>query len=205
MTVGVVYIDEGESSLIQVTIPESGVTDGLTVGAPVSLPGLVARPWQSVFQRPGAARHRLPGHRGYARRLPGGAGGLIDVTDLVTWAELGGSLAAMGGAAYARHARPAAYWSTVGLPVSVVRLLASYSSTMDACGLTVEPSRWRALAVRATTRREVRPVPPRRGMIRPTSTGLRVRLRLAPGQEPADVAAWAERLRHAWEPCTPCT
>lgn len=33
MTVGVVFIDEGESSLVQVTIPESGVTDGLTVGA----------------------------------------------------------------------------------------------------------------------------------------------------------------------------
>ncbi|MFH9585417.1 FtsK/SpoIIIE domain-containing protein [Streptomyces luteogriseus] len=120
------------------------------------------------------------------------------MTDLVTWAELGGSLAAIGGAAYARHAHPAAYWSTVGLPVSVARLLASYSSTMDACGLTVEPPRWRALAVKATTRREVRPVPPRRGMIRPTSTGLRLRLRLAPGQEPADVAASAERLRHAW-------
>ncbi|RZB18360.1 conjugal transfer protein TraS [Streptomyces sp. F001] len=120
------------------------------------------------------------------------------MADLVTWAELGGSLAAIGGAAYARHAHPAAYWSTVGLPVSVARLLASYSSTMDACGLTVEPSRWQALAVKATTRREVRPVPPRRGMIRPTSTGLRLRLRLAPGQEPADVAASAERLRHAW-------
>ncbi|GAB2469394.1 FtsK/SpoIIIE domain-containing protein [Streptomyces incanus] len=120
------------------------------------------------------------------------------MTDLVTWTELGGSLAAIGGAAYARHAHPAAYWSTVGLPLSVARLLASYSSTMDACGLTVEPPRWRALAVRATTRREVRPVPPRRGVIRPNSTGLRVRLRLAPGQEPADVAASAERLRHAW-------
>lgn len=119
------------------------------------------------------------------------------VTDLVAWAELGGSLAAIGGAAYARHVHPAAYWSTVGLPVSVVRLLASYTSTMDACGLTVEPPQWRALAVKAT-RREVRPVPPRRGMIRPTSTGLRLRLRLAPGQEPADVAASAERLRHAW-------
>ncbi|MEU3305290.1 FtsK/SpoIIIE domain-containing protein [Streptomyces sp. NPDC006678] len=120
------------------------------------------------------------------------------MADLVTWAELGGSLAAIGGAAYARHAHPAAYWSTVGLPVSVARVLASYSSTMDACGLTVEPSRWRALAVKATTRRQVRPVPPRRGLIRPTSTGLRLRLRLAPGQEPADVAASAERLRHAW-------
>ncbi|MGW5769024.1 FtsK/SpoIIIE domain-containing protein [Streptomyces longwoodensis] len=120
------------------------------------------------------------------------------MTDLVTLAELGGPLAAIGGAAYARHAHPAAYWSTVGLPLSVARLLASYSSTMHACGLTVEPSRWRALAVRATTRREIRPVPPRRGVIRPNSTGLRVRLRLAPGQEPADVAASAERLRHAW-------
>ncbi|MFI9249665.1 FtsK/SpoIIIE domain-containing protein [Streptomyces sp. NPDC053069] len=120
------------------------------------------------------------------------------MTDLMTVAEVGGSLAAIGGVAYARHAHPAAYWSMVGLPVSVARLLASYSSTMDACGLTVEPSRWRALAVKATTRREVRPVPPRRGLIRPTSTGLRVRLRLAPGQEPADVAASAERLRHAW-------
>ena len=82
--------------------------------------------------------------------------------------------------------------------VSTLRLLGSYGSVMDACGLTVAPSRLRALAVRATTRREVRPVPPRRGIIRPTSTGLRIRLRLAPGQEPADVAASAERLRHAW-------
>ncbi|WP_255953341.1 FtsK/SpoIIIE domain-containing protein [Streptomyces odontomachi] len=120
------------------------------------------------------------------------------MTDLGTWAELGGACTAIGGAVYARQAHPAAYWSTVGLPASVVRLMASYSSTMDACGLTVAPSRWRALAVRATTRREVRPVPPRRGMLRPTTTGLRIRLRLAPGQEPADVAASAERLRHAW-------
>ncbi|MCF3134512.1 FtsK/SpoIIIE domain-containing protein [Streptomyces olivochromogenes] len=120
------------------------------------------------------------------------------MTDLMTVAELGGSLAAIGGAAYARHAHPAAYWSTVGLPLSVARLVASYSSTMDACGLTVEPSRWRALAIKATTRREIRPVPPRRGLIRPSATGLRIRLRLAPGQEPADVAASAERLRHAW-------
>ncbi|MEU1498508.1 FtsK/SpoIIIE domain-containing protein [Streptomyces sp. NPDC005732] len=120
------------------------------------------------------------------------------MTDLVTVAEVGGALAAISGTAYLKHAHPAAYWSTVGLPVSVARLLGSYSSTMDACGLAVEPPRWRALAVRVTTRREVRPVPPRRGIIRSTSTGLRMRLRLAPGQEPADLAASAERLRHAW-------
>ncbi|MFI5994813.1 FtsK/SpoIIIE domain-containing protein [Streptomyces sp. NPDC051362] len=120
------------------------------------------------------------------------------MSELMTLAELGGPLALLGGAVYARKAHPSVYWATVGLPSSVARLVGSYSSTMDACGLTVQPSRLRALAVRATTRREVRPVPPRRGLIRPTSTGLRVRLRLAPGQEPADVAASSERLRHAW-------
>ncbi|MFF2250361.1 hypothetical protein [Streptomyces sp. NPDC058142] len=57
MKVGVVYIDEGESSLIAVTVPESGVTDGLVVGGPVSLPGLIARPWESVFG--GQARHGI--------------------------------------------------------------------------------------------------------------------------------------------------
>ena len=120
------------------------------------------------------------------------------MSELMTLAELGGPLALLGGAVYTRKAHPSVYWATVGLPSSVVRLVGSYSSTMDACGLTVQPSRLRALAVRATTRREVRSVPPRRGLIRPTSTGLRVRLRLAPGQEPADVAASSERLRHAW-------
>lgn len=120
------------------------------------------------------------------------------MSELMTLVELGGPLAAIGGAVYARKAHPAAYWATVGLPLSAARLMASYGSTMDACGLIVEPSRLRALAVRATTRREIRPVAPRRGLLRPTSTGLRVRLRLAPGQEPADVAASSERLRHAW-------
>ncbi|MFR9794618.1 FtsK/SpoIIIE domain-containing protein [Streptomyces sp. MS06] len=121
------------------------------------------------------------------------------MTDLTTLLEVGGPLAALGGgAAYARANHPSVYWSAVGLPLSTARLLGSYGSVMEACGLTVAPSRLRALAVKATTRREVRPVPPRRGIVRPTATGLRLRLRLAPGQEPADVAASAERLRHAW-------
>ncbi|MET8245769.1 FtsK/SpoIIIE domain-containing protein [Streptomyces sp. NPDC005202] len=119
--------------------------------------------------------------------------------DWLTLLEVGGPLAGLGGgAAYTRARHPGVYWSTVGLPISTARLLGSYGSVMEACGLTVQPSRLRALAVKTTTRREIRPVPPRRGVIRPTSTGLRLRLRLAPGQEPADVAASAERLRHAW-------
>ncbi|QMU79832.1 hypothetical protein GXW83_33160 [Streptacidiphilus sp. PB12-B1b] len=56
-TVGVVYIEDGESSLIKVTIPESGVGEGLALGSPVSLPGLVARPWESTFN--GQQRHGI--------------------------------------------------------------------------------------------------------------------------------------------------
>lgn len=121
------------------------------------------------------------------------------MSELVTLLSTGAPVAAAaGGAALAREKYPRLYWSTVGLPWSVVRLLTTYGSVMEACGLAVPPSRLRALAVRATTRREVRPVPPRRGLVRPTATGLRVRLRLAPGQEVADLAAATERLRHAW-------
>ncbi|WP_030885723.1 FtsK/SpoIIIE domain-containing protein [Streptomyces sp. NRRL F-5053] len=121
------------------------------------------------------------------------------MSELTTLMEVGGPVAAFGGgAAYLRARHPAAYWSALGLPLAVARLLGTYRSVMESCGLTVAPSRIRALAVHAATRREVRPVPPRRGLLRPTSTGMRVRLRLAPGQEPADVAASAERLRHAW-------
>src|SRR5690242_15914192 len=57
MTIGVVHIEDGESSLIKVTVPESGVSEGLALGAPVSLPGLVARPWESVFN--GQKRHGI--------------------------------------------------------------------------------------------------------------------------------------------------
>ncbi|MYU19669.1 conjugal transfer protein TraS, partial [Streptomyces sp. SID8361] len=84
------------------------------------------------------------------------------MADVMTLMEVGGPAAGMvGGAAYLRARHPAAYWSTVGMPISTARLLGSYGSVMDACGLTVPPSRLRAWAVRAFTHREVRPVPPR--------------------------------------------
>ncbi|MFJ4406814.1 hypothetical protein [Streptomyces sp. NPDC088910] len=57
MTVGVVHIGDGESSLLKVTIPQSGVGEGLALGAPVALPGLVARPWESTFN--GQQRHGI--------------------------------------------------------------------------------------------------------------------------------------------------
>ena len=67
MKVGVVYIDEGESSLIKVTVPESGVyrgagPRGAGLAAGAGRPAVGER-----VQRAAAARHRLPRRR----RRPG--------------------------------------------------------------------------------------------------------------------------------------
>ncbi|GHI07254.1 plasmid transfer protein [Streptomyces cellostaticus] len=120
------------------------------------------------------------------------------MTDLATWFELGGVAAGAGGLGYAKNRAPRVYWSLVGLPIAWGRFTWSYGSTMDVCGLTVQPSGFRAFMTRNVARREVRPVPPKVRRVRPTSTGLRVSLRLPAGLEPADVAASSERLRHAF-------
>ncbi|WP_370069638.1 FtsK/SpoIIIE domain-containing protein [Streptacidiphilus sp. MAP5-3] len=100
---------------------------------------------------------------------------------------------------WARWFRPAVFWALVGLPLVLARVAFTYYATMDVCGLTVPPTRWQIWLQRAVSpEREIRPVPPKIRRIRPTATGLRLRLRLAPGQEPADVAAASERLRHTW-------
>ena len=57
MTIGVVYIVDGESSLLKVTVPQGRVSEGLSLGAPVALPGLVARPWENTFN--GQQRHGI--------------------------------------------------------------------------------------------------------------------------------------------------
>ncbi|MEU6094281.1 FtsK/SpoIIIE domain-containing protein [Streptomyces sp. NPDC047079] len=120
------------------------------------------------------------------------------MTDLSTWLEAGTAAASAGGLGYAKVRAPRVYWSLVGLPVTWGRFTWTYRSTMDVCGLTVQPSGLRAFMTRNVVRREVRPVPPKVRRVRPTSTGLRVSLRLPAGLEPADVAASSERLRHAW-------
>ncbi|MEU0424292.1 FtsK/SpoIIIE domain-containing protein [Streptomyces canus] len=96
-----------------------------------------------------------------------------------------------------RRRVPVAFWWLVGYPLVAVRVLTSYRTTMDACGLTVPASAMR----RATARmigREGAPVPPRRSFPIPTSAGLVMRLRMATGQAPEDFIASADRLRHAW-------
>ncbi|MGI5046012.1 FtsK/SpoIIIE domain-containing protein [Streptomyces sp. JAC25] len=121
------------------------------------------------------------------------------MSDLTTVFEVAGALSAAGGLGYAKVRAPRVFWSLAGLPVARVRFAATYRSTMDVCGLTVQPSRLRAFMVRNVARRQdVQPVPPRVRRVRGSSTGMRVTLRLPAGLEPADVAAASERLRHAW-------
>ncbi|MFF2567835.1 FtsK/SpoIIIE domain-containing protein [Streptomyces sp. NPDC058084] len=121
------------------------------------------------------------------------------MTDLSTLWEVGLPLAGAGGLGVAKVRAPRVYWSLVGLPVTQVRFTMTYRSTMDVCGLTVQPSRFRAFLVRNVARRsDVQPVPPKIRRVRGSSTGMRVTLRLPAGLEPADVVAASERLRHAW-------
>ncbi|MFH9823156.1 FtsK/SpoIIIE domain-containing protein [Streptomyces bobili] len=120
------------------------------------------------------------------------------MADLTMWLEATGALAGAGGLGYAKVRAPRVYWSLVGLPATWARFTFSYRSTMDVCGLTVQPSGLRAFMTRNVARREVQPVPPKIRRVRATSTGLRVTLRLPAGLEPADLMASSERLRHAW-------
>ncbi|MFD8450249.1 FtsK/SpoIIIE domain-containing protein [Streptomyces coelicoflavus] len=120
------------------------------------------------------------------------------MTDLTVWLEATGAVAGAGVLGYAKIRAPRVYWSLVGMPVTWGRFALSYRSTMDVCGLTVQPSGLRAFMTRSVARREVQPVPPRIRRVRGTSTGLRVTLRLPAGLEPADLIASSERLRHAW-------
>ncbi|WP_446037306.1 FtsK/SpoIIIE domain-containing protein [Streptomyces sp. SID1143] len=120
------------------------------------------------------------------------------MSDLLSVAEVASVAAGVGGLGYAKVRAPRVYWSVVGLPVTWGRFTWTYRSTMEVCGLTVQPSGVRAFVTRNMARREVRPVPAKVRRIRPSSTGLRVSLRLPAGLEPADVAAASERLRHAW-------
>ncbi|MGC9378702.1 FtsK/SpoIIIE domain-containing protein [Streptomyces sp. MH13] len=120
------------------------------------------------------------------------------MADLTMWLEATGALAGAGGLGYAKVRAPRVYWSLVGMPLAWGRFTFSYRSTMDVCGLTVQPSGLRAFMTRSVARREVQPVPPKIRRVRPTSTGLRVTMRLPAGLEPADVMASSERLRHAW-------
>ncbi|WP_328581430.1 SCO3933 family regulatory protein [Streptomyces sp. NBC_00370] len=56
-TVGLLISDEGEGNLYQVTVPNTGVPEGLAPGTPVSVIGLKARDWENEFN--GQKRHGI--------------------------------------------------------------------------------------------------------------------------------------------------
>ncbi|WP_020133128.1 FtsK/SpoIIIE domain-containing protein [Streptomyces sp. 303MFCol5.2] len=97
-----------------------------------------------------------------------------------------------------RWRRPAWYWLAFGVALASLRVLVRYGSVMDACGLTVPPARWRLALARATNRPMPESRPPRILRLRPTRTGLVLRLKLRPGQDAFDIAAASDRLRHSF-------
>jgi hypothetical protein len=56
-TVGLLVSDDGEGNLYQVTIPETGLPEGLAPGMPVRVIGLKARDWEKEFN--GQKRHGI--------------------------------------------------------------------------------------------------------------------------------------------------
>ncbi|RSS29030.1 FtsK/SpoIIIE domain-containing protein [Streptomyces sp. WAC08452] len=97
-----------------------------------------------------------------------------------------------------RWRRPAWYWLSFGVTFAVLRVLVRYASVMDACGLTVPAPRWRLAFARMTNRPVPESRPPRILRVRPTRTGLVLRLKLRPGQDAFDIAAASDRLRHSF-------
>ncbi|MGW1401060.1 FtsK/SpoIIIE domain-containing protein [Streptomyces sp. NPDC002405] len=97
-----------------------------------------------------------------------------------------------------RWRRPAWYWLTFGVTLATLRVLVRYGTVMDACGLTVPPARWRLTLARVANRPVPGPRAPRILRVRPTRTGLVLRLKLRPGQDAFDVAASCDRLRHSF-------
>lgn len=56
-TVGLLVSDEGEGNLHQVTVPQTGLPEGLAPGMPVKVVGLKARDWENTFN--GQTRHGI--------------------------------------------------------------------------------------------------------------------------------------------------
>ncbi|MFJ9727738.1 FtsK/SpoIIIE domain-containing protein [Streptomyces sp. NPDC101209] len=114
------------------------------------------------------------------------------------WLLLAGLVAVVGSALLFRWRRPAWYWMTFGAVFAMAKVRLRYPSVMDACDLTVAASRFRLTLARwfgwETPMQRV----PRLLWIKPTRTGLRLRIRMRPGQDAFDYSAAVDRLRHAF-------
>ncbi|WP_030597056.1 FtsK/SpoIIIE domain-containing protein [Streptomyces fulvoviolaceus] len=112
---------------------------------------------------------------------------------------LGIALAVLVGVALLlRWRRPVWYWLSFGVALAMLRVVFRYAAVMEACHLTMPASRMRRMLARWAGK----PVPPQRVprllWIRPTRTGVRLRIRLWPGQDAFEFAAASDRLRHSF-------
>jgi hypothetical protein len=57
LTLGLTVADEGEANLLTVSVPETGISEELTVGMPVRVTGLRARDWENEFN--GQKKHGI--------------------------------------------------------------------------------------------------------------------------------------------------
>jgi S-DNA-T family DNA segregation ATPase FtsK/SpoIIIE len=97
-----------------------------------------------------------------------------------------------------RWRRPAWYWIAFGALISTVRLRFRWASVMEACGLTVPPSRLRLVVARATRTEVPASRVPRITRLRVTRSGLVLRVKMRPGHDAFDFAASTDRLRHGF-------
>lgn len=193
MTVGLMVTDEGQAEVYNVSVPETGVPEGLTPGTPVAVNQSPSPYVGERVQRPEAARDRLPRRGRYlTRRRRTEPGGLNMTAALIT------SLIAGGLALLLRWRRPAWYWLGIGVFIAGFRVLFRYGSVMEACGLTVPPSRMRLALARATRTEAPSSRVPHILRMWPTRTGLVLRIKLRPGQDAYDFIASTDRLRHSF-------
>ncbi|MFD5108782.1 SCO3933 family regulatory protein [Streptomyces cinereoruber] len=57
MTIDVMFVMDGNAEILNLTVPETGISGELTMGTPVALTGVVARPWENEFN--GQKRHGI--------------------------------------------------------------------------------------------------------------------------------------------------
>ncbi|MFE5922604.1 FtsK/SpoIIIE domain-containing protein [Streptomyces sp. NPDC056468] len=114
------------------------------------------------------------------------------------WLLIAVVVALVGLALLLRWRRPAWFWMTFGVVYATAKVRIRYASVMDACDLTVPASRFRLWLARLFKWQTPRQRVPRLMWIKPTRTGLRLRIRMMPGQDTFDYAAAVDRLRHAF-------
>ncbi|MFI6489878.1 FtsK/SpoIIIE domain-containing protein [Streptomyces sp. NPDC050564] len=94
--------------------------------------------------------------------------------------------------------RPAWYWLTFGILLAALRIRFRYASVMDACHLTVPASRFRLAVARMFKWQIPRQRVPHLLWLKPTRTGIRLRIKMRPGQDAFEFSAAADRLRHSF-------